>query len=49
MQEFSNFEEFVEGLDNDKTLQEYGMLKVFIRFIPHYLIKQDCSSSKMEG
>jgi len=30
MQEFSNFEEFVEGLDNDKALQEYGMLKVFI-------------------
>jgi len=28
MQEFSNFEEFVEGLDNDKTLQEYGMLKI---------------------
>jgi len=28
MQEFSNFEEFVEGLDNDKALQEYGMLKI---------------------
>jgi len=28
MQEFSNFEEFVEGLDQDKALQNYGMLKV---------------------
>ncbi len=50
LQEFSDFEEFVEELDRDKSLQNYGMFKVktFFFILVLLFVKTlsfvDCSS-----
>ena len=47
--EFVGFEQFVENIDRDKSLQEYGLVKVMMTIRNDFEISLDYPSCKMEA